>query len=460
MVTELRPHPGPQTAFLSTSADIGLYGGGAGGGKTWGELLEPLRHIKNSRFTATFFRRSYPQIKNPGGLWDASTALYPLVGAVPRHSAMKWLFPSGAYAVFRPLKFQSSVLEWQGTELPFVALDELTHFTAFQFWYLVSRMRSTCGVEPYMRATCNPDPDSFVRELIDWWIDEDTGFAISERSGVIRHLVRDSDSDRIDWFDEPQFNDDGEKISKSFTFITASVYDNPTLLSKDPGYLANLRSQPLVERERLLHGNWNVKSVAGKVFRSDWFKVINEMPRGDRVIQSVRFWDFAATERAIAAKRGNDDPDWTVGVRLDLLESGKVVWSDTFRDRLGPDQVERAMLNTASQDGTQVRQAWFTDPGQAGNYQTERLQKLLRGYDRHGVTGTMARLDKVTRAAPLSRGLEFGEVLLLAAPWNSVVIAELVAFPDGPHDDIVDAGAGAYLEITDALPRFGQSRFR
>lgn len=451
---DIRPQEGPQTAFLSTPADIALYGGGAGGGKTWAQLLEPLRHIQNPRFTATFFRRSYPQIKNPGGMWDASAELYPMVGAVPRIAAMKWLFPSGAYAVFRPLKFSSSVLEWQGTELPFVGFDELTHFTAFQFWYMVTRLRSTCGVRPYLRATCNPDPDSFVRSLIDWWIDEETGLAIPERSGVVRHFVRDADGDSLQWFDEPQFIG-SEMISKSFTFIPASVYDNPVLLQKDPAYLANLRSQALVERERLLHGNWNVRSVSGKVFRADWF-AIAAAPVGDRVVASVRFWDFAATERQMKG----DDPDYTAGCRMDLLASGKIAWGDTFREQLSPEQVERALLAIAGQDGAATAIRWFTDPGQAGVYQSTRLQQLLRGYDRRGISSKFAQLDKLTRATPLARALEFGEVFLHPGAWVKQAITELVSFPDGVHDDVVDAAAGAYLELTEALPRFGQSKFK
>lgn len=121
VITEIRPQPGPQTKFLSSPADIIFYGGGAGGGKSWAILLESLRNHKNPRFNATYFRRTFPQIRNPGGLWDASMAVFPMVGAAPRSSDLKWLFPSGAYAVMRHLKQESNVLDWQGTELVYVA---------------------------------------------------------------------------------------------------------------------------------------------------------------------------------------------------------------------------------------------------------------------------------------------------------------------------------------------------
>jgi len=66
------PQPGPQELFLSTPADICIYGGAAGGGKSFGLLLEALRHIDNPQYGAVIFRRTYPEIMNKGGLWDES----------------------------------------------------------------------------------------------------------------------------------------------------------------------------------------------------------------------------------------------------------------------------------------------------------------------------------------------------------------------------------------------------
>ena len=65
---DFRPQPGPQEMFLATPADIAIYGGSAGGGKTWGLLIEAARHHRRQGYGAVIFRRTYPEITNEGGL--------------------------------------------------------------------------------------------------------------------------------------------------------------------------------------------------------------------------------------------------------------------------------------------------------------------------------------------------------------------------------------------------------
>jgi hypothetical protein len=224
-IRAVRPQPGPQERFLSSPADIAIYGGAAGGGKSWALLLEALRHINNPAFGAVFFRRTTVQIKNEGGLWDESMALYPGAGGAPKEHVLSWTFPSGANVSFAHLEYDKTVYNWQGSQIPLICFDELTHFTARQFWYMVSRNRSMCGVRPYIRASCNPDPDSWLAEFLSWWIDQETGYAIPERSGVIRYFTRIDD--QIIWGDTREELSQRLKINpeeiKSFTFISASI---------------------------------------------------------------------------------------------------------------------------------------------------------------------------------------------------------------------------------------------
>jgi hypothetical protein len=150
--------------------------------------------------------------------------------------------------------------------------DELTHFTESQFFYMLSRNRSMCGVHPYVRGTCNPDADGWVASFIEWWLDG-AGYAIPERSGVIRWFVRikeqilwaDSKEECIKLHGKPELSDNDPKQikPKSFTFIRASLDDNPALTEADPNYQSNLEALPIVEQMRLLGGNWKIKYDSG-----------------------------------------------------------------------------------------------------------------------------------------------------------------------------------------------------
>ena len=411
--------------------------------------MECLRHLDNPRFNATIFRRTYPQITAPGGLLDASREVFPLLGGVLRSSELEWKFASGAKVLFRHLKLPNDVFAWQGSELVLILWDEVTHFEENQFWYMLSRNRSTCGVRPYIRATCNPDPDSFVAELISWYLTPD-GLPDPEKSGVLRYFVREGG--QIIWVDAGYRDAETGLPPKSLTFIPSSIYDNPALLKANPEYLTNLRSLPLIERERLLGGNWLVKAAAGKFFKTDFFRFVESPP--PQILQTVRFWDFAATNQQMAG----GDPDYTVGAKLARAGAqNRFTVLDVQRLRGTPAEVDQLIAQTAIADGIGTSIRWFQDPGQAGIYQSQKLMQLLRGFDAKGVT---SQINKQQRASPLSRAAEFGEVDLLRGDWNNALLNELAQFPDGPHDDQVDALAGAYLELTgEGALRFGTASF-
>lgn len=434
---EIRPQPGPQECFLSTPADIAVYGGSAGGGKTFSLLLEALRHTNNPRFGAVIFRRTTPQITNEGGLWDASTEIYSYAGATPKESTHEWMFPSGSRVKFAHMEYEKNRLDWQGAEIPFIGFDELSHFTAAQFWYMLSRNRSTCGIKPYIRATTNPDPDSFVAHLISWWIDQSTGLVIPERSGKLRWFVRENDC--IIWADtrDELLKDNATREPKSFTFIHSSVYDNKILLQKDPGYLSNLKALSFVERGRLLEGNWAVRPAAGNYFKKEYFEVIDILPAYRK---SVRYWDRAASEKTEDGK----DPDWTVGVKMGMDKKGMFYVEDVVRFQGTPLSVEKAIYNTATMDGPSCHIGIEQDPGQAGKAEAEYQIRNLAGFR---VTAVPVHKDKITRAGPLSAQVEAGNVKMLRATWNQTYIQELANFPEGNKDDQVDASSGAFMML-------------
>lgn len=443
-VLNIAPQPGPQTDFLSSEADIVIYGGAAGGGKTFGLLLEDFRHYDNAGFGSVTFRRNSTQITKEGGLWDESMNLYPLVGATPREHKLEWIFPSGARASFSHLEYEKTVLDWQGTGIALLKFDELTHFTEYQFFYMLTRNRSICGVKPYIRAGCNPDPDSWVRRFIDWWIGED-GFPIKSRAGKLRWFIRIED--QMIWANSPKelyeiYGDGPEIQPKSVTFIPSKLEDNKILMQKDPGYLANLLAQDRVTRMRLREGNWNVRATAGLLFQRQWFTVIDAIPAG--WIQAMRFWDRAATK----PNETNKDPDWTRGLKLFKYGDGTFIVADLKSLRDTPGQVEKLIKAVASHDGTTTRIMSQQDPGSAGVKEAQNFVSMLMGYDARTV---VLNKDKVTRAKPVSAQAEAGNIKVLRAAWNDEFFTELENFPDGVHDDIVDVFSGAFNELAGGL---------
>lgn len=444
-VINLQPQPGPQTLFLSSPADIAIYGGAAGGGKTYGLLLDPLRHKQNSKFGGIIFRKTSVQVRNEGGLWDESMNVYSLFGAKPREAYLEWRFPSGMGMSFSHLEYEKDVLNFQGAQIPWQGWDELTHFSMYQFFYMLTRNRSMSGVKPKVRATTNPDPDSWVREFIDWWINKETGFPIPSRSGKIRWFVRLND--QFIWKNSKQEIHDecgfGPEIQpKSVTFIPSKLQDNRILMEKDPGYLANLLAQDRVTRARLLEGNWNIRVSAGSLFRREWFTVVDAIPSG--WIRAIRFWDRAATK----PNESNRDPDWTRGILIYKYADGRFCVVDLKSLRDTPGKVEALIKATASHDSTGVQIASQTDPGSAGKKEAEVFVSMLAGYNVHTAPNSK---DKVTRAKPVSAQAEVGNILVLRAPWNNEFFTELENFPEGGHDDIVDVLSGGFNELAGGL---------
>ena len=429
-VKNFGPQPGPQSLFLTTPADVAIYGGAAGGGKTFGLLLEALRNVGVPTFGAVIFRSTSPQIRAKGGLWDEANRLFPLAGATGTVHNLKFQFPSGATVQFAHLQHEKNRYDWQGAQIPLVGFDELTHFTADQFFYLMARARSMSGVAGYVRATCNPDPDSFVAGLVAWYVNED-GFAIPERSGIIRWFVRVNDE--LVWADTREelvarFGVEAEPTS--FTFIAADIYDNKELLAKDPTYLAKLKALSHVERMRLLHGNWKVRATAGSYFKRGDFRFVDAAPVG---IPAVRYWDRAATE-----KRPDNDPDWTAGVKVGRDDDGTFYVMDVVRLQAGPFAVEKAVHNTAEMDGRRVDIVLEQAP--AGEAEVAHYIRALAGY---GVRAEKVTRDKETRAKPASSQAGAGNVCLVRGAWNEAFLLELENFPKGKHDDQVDAFGGA-----------------
>ena len=344
----LKPNSKAQEAFLASSADIAVYGGAAGGGKSFSILIEPLRHMANPAFGAVLFRRTSPQITNEGGLWDEAGQIYPLVGGIPKIGDLEYVFPSGMRVSFRHLQHEKNKYDWQGSQVPLLEFDELTHYSESQFFYMLSRNRSTCGVRPYVRATTNPDASSWVKKFLAPWIDRK--YPDPAASGEVRWFVRVSGL--IHWGRSPEMlraKFPGiELLPKSATFVKARVFDNVDLLRKDPGYLANLMAQSPVERARLLDGDWDVVNE-GLVY-PDFGTCVVEPEHWPARIEGAREggidWGWNNPFAALGAVLDRDDVLWIgwerYGSKITLTEHSKALPRDGTRwwaDPAGADQI-------------------------------------------------------------------------------------------------------------------------
>ena len=447
----IKPQP-RQEEFLSNSADIVIYGGAAGGGKTWSLLYEGLRHVDNPNFDCVIFRKNSNQILNSGGLWDASFKLY---GLYPGARAIKspapyWKFPSGAKVSFRHIERDADVYKWQGSEIALIEWDELTHFSEKMFFYMLSRNRTTCGVKPYVRASCNPDPDSWVADFLAWWIDQDTGYAIQERSGKIRYMARVNEE--IIWGDSPrdvvtnatEIDCDVEVTMddvKSVSFVASNIYDNQVLLKKDKGYLSNLKALTIVERERLLYGNWKIKAAKGLYFpRSALPELLESVP--EDVTKWVRGWDLAGTD----TDEGGD-PAFTASVLIGKRRNGRYVIADATNNRFKAEKVRNLVKQCCVADKEKykrVRVRMSQDPGQAGKEQAQSYIKMLAGFN---VVAVKESGSKESRAEPFAAQWQAGNVDVVAGPWTEALLGQYEAFPESKFKDMVDAGANAFNEL-------------
>lgn len=453
----LAPQKGPQERFLATSADICIYGGAAGGGKTFGLLLEPLRYMGNKDFNSVIFRRDYTQVTSPGGLWDSSKKIYSYVqGCYPlKTPKLHWTFKSGASVNFAQLGSDEDCLSWQGSQVTMIGFDELTHFSEYQFFYMLSRNRTDSGISPYIRATCNPDADSWVAGFIFWWIDQDTGYPIPERSGKIRWMVRLNE--KIYWFDTRSEavvaaiengigKSEAETMPKSVTFIASTLQDNKILMKNDPGYLANLQALPLVERERLLKGNWKIKPAAGLLFKRTKVNILENLPTD--VILWARGWDLAAT-----SEDEDGEPAYTASVLIGKRKNGRYIVADVINRRSDSAEVRELIKMTCITDRAKhgrVVTRLPQDPGQAGKDQAQSFLKFLAGFT---VKILPESGDKVTRAEPFSaqwlglEGMDKGNVDVLIADWNEMYFNQLESFPQSKFKDMVDASSSAFHEV-------------
>jgi len=254
--------------------------------KSFSMLMQTLYDILKPGMTGLLLRK---ETKDLDSLINDSYKLYSDFGVYNKSlNDMTWNFNNGGWLKFSYYagNYQTFKDRFQGRQYSYVGIDEITQCEYKKFKYLTTVNRNASGLRSRFWGTCNPDPDSWVRKFIDWWIDDD-GYAILDRCGQVRYCYMDGDSpDSIYWGDTREevyeqcapiidsvWNEQYEKayaklgltkldvIIKSVTFIRADLSENIKLLSSDPSYLGNLAQQDEEQRMRDLQANWNWKAA-------------------------------------------------------------------------------------------------------------------------------------------------------------------------------------------------------
>ena len=256
-------------------------------------LMEDLYDITNKHYYSVLFRKNkddFRNIENESSRWFMKLGRYN-----KSKDDMTWNFKTGAKMSFDHFDMTLKDFEdkYRGQQIAYFGIDELPQMPFEFLKILMGSNRNTVGVRSRILGTCNPDPLSWLRRFIDWWIGkEDTiysdgkkhperkGLPIPERDGVVRYCFMGGKTvDDIKWGDTPEevyeqckneidsawdadFEKYGyDKISfavKSVTFIKASIKENHALLRNDPGYIASILNKSPEERAQEWDCNWDV----------------------------------------------------------------------------------------------------------------------------------------------------------------------------------------------------------
>ena len=266
-------------------------------------LMEGLYDIDNKHFNSVLFRKNkddFDNIENESRRWFDKLGKYN-----KSKDDMTWNFRTGAKMSFDTfdMDWKDFDAKYRGQQYAYIGIDEMPQMPFEYLKILMGSNRNTIGVRSRILGTCNPDPLSWLRVFIDWWIGkEDTvysdglthperkGFPIPERDGVIRYcfMGQAESVDGIIWGDTPeevyeqcrsdidarwdpslkQYGYDKMTFAvKSVTFIKASIQENKSLLKNDPGYIASILNKSPEEVAKEWDGNWDVIKTSGDMIQ-------------------------------------------------------------------------------------------------------------------------------------------------------------------------------------------------
>lgn len=475
MTKTIGPASKKHEIFLNSDAKLIVFGGAAGGGKSFNGLLRHLRFINDPNYVGYVIRKNSTAIMKEGGLfWEAADLYASIEPRVKiRMKDQKIVFPSGASVTFSHYENDTTGKElYRGLQISGIMYDESSQATADQIFWLLSRNRSKSKHNGGVWLTTNPDPDSYLFEWVKWYLFPEghplAGRPDPEKDGKIRWMLRRGND--IVWGDtkEELIEQFGPKaLPISFQFISSSIYDNPPLIETNPEYLANLEALPHVEKERMLYGNWLARQESSGFFKRQWVTEIDEVPY-DQIVKTVRAWDIAGSLPSDV----EPDPDFTAGVKMSKLKDGSYLIWDVVRFRARYGDVTNRIIKIAQEDGPGVDILIPQDPGAAGKAAAGHMvQQIIEAgfFARKRPTNK----SKVERFRPFAASAENGRIKVLRNCGNDIdyknfenndfFYKEMEQFTGSRkgHDDICDATSDCFIVLSTAggVPIFNPPSF-
>lgn len=419
-----------QTAFLQEDCREALYGGAAGGGKTDALMRAALQYICVPGYAAVLVRQTYPQLIMEGGFIERALEWFSGTPAVWHGGDKRWTFPNGASITFMHMERDDDRFKVQGAEFQYIGFDELTNWRSDKVYrFSAARLRRPKAQE---RLAACPHCGRTLAD-VPLRIRGGTNPGSRGESWVQARFVQP-------W---AEFNAGDGPPPQDQRFLPALLTDNPGLDSDE--YLRSLDVLDQQSKAQLRDGTWGLRTNV--LLQRNWFPIVDDWPRNGA--QLVRGWDFAATD----ADEGGD-PDWTVGA-LQALVDGQWFLIDVQRARVGPAGVESLFMQTLAADVERygrIDTVIEREPGSSGKMTVAHFQRMAAGFS---VYGQPPLGSKTERARPLMAAAQNGNFSLVRGAWNEAWLDEAALFPDGEHDDQVDAATGGMAWLTEQRGRGG-----
>ena len=418
-----------QQELFDSEAFVTIYGGQAGGGKSFGVMAGLLSlSLQYPKFKAVAFRKTLPQAKQPGGLWPMIMELGLQVGYKTNLSDLTVTNKdNGSLIKVAQIHRATVKKDYQGAEYDVMAFDEGTHFSGEEVVYMFSRIRNPwCNLShKRMWITCNPDPNSFLKHWLAPWVDPDHKLYEKVKPDDMLYMrLGETPEEVTHWQERP------DKDAASIRFVPSALADNKYLGDE---YRRNLERLTRVERNQLLYGSWNEITGAGQCFDTDNLPITKDEIDG----RKVRAWDTASSIK--------DHSDYTAGVLMAHdFENQITQVQHVSRKRIASSTLENHIVHQARIDGPDVEIAIEQEPASQAAAWSESLAATLQ---MQGFVCHLERVqkDKVTRSLRFQQAAQHGKVSLLEhRTWNAAYRHELVEFPNGIHDDQVDASSLAF----------------